>query len=98
MREFWNIYTHMFIWLNMGYMLIWTKIAEVGYYLCGFFYPRVWVVYTHTRTRIPDGYKNLSNNVPVGAWVSGTRCHLEEEEGGRRRRTPVAPVAVVASG
>ena len=28
---------------------------------------RVWVVYTHTRTRIPDGYKNSSNNVPAGA-------------------------------
>ena len=54
----------------MGYMLIWVKIAEVGYYLCGFFLPagmRVWVVYTHTRTRIPDGYKNSSNNVPTGA-------------------------------
>jgi len=53
----------------MGYMLIWAKIAEVGYYLCGFFLPagmRVWVVYTHTRTRIPDGYKNSSNNVPAG--------------------------------
>ena len=24
---------------NMGYMLIWTKIAEVGYYLCRFFLP-----------------------------------------------------------
>ena len=36
----------------------------------GFFLPagmRVWVVYTHTRTRIPDGYKNSSNNVPTGA-------------------------------
>ena len=28
---------------------------------------RVWVVYTLTRTRIPDGYKNSSNNIPVGA-------------------------------
>jgi hypothetical protein len=54
----------------MGYMLIWAKIAEVGYYLCGFFLPAgmwVWVVYTHTRTRIPDGYRNSSNNVPAGA-------------------------------
>ena len=50
----------------MCYMLILAKIAEVGYYLSGFFYPRVWVVYTHTRTRIPDGYKNSSNNVPAG--------------------------------
>ena len=54
----------------MGYMLIWAKIAEVGYYLCGVFLPagmRVWVVYTHTHTRIPDGYKNSSNNVPADA-------------------------------
>jgi hypothetical protein len=27
---------------------------------------RVWVVYTRTRTRIPDGYRILSNNVPTG--------------------------------
>ena len=55
---------------NMGYMLIWAKIAEVEYYLCGFFLPagmRVWVVYTHSCTRIRDGYKNSSNNVPAGA-------------------------------
>ena len=54
----------------MGYMLIWAKIAEVGYYLCGVFLPagmRVWIVYTNTRTRIPDGYKNSSNNVTAGA-------------------------------
>ena len=38
---------------NMGYMLIWAKIAEVGYYLCGFFLPagiRVWVVYIGMKT------------------------------------------------
>jgi hypothetical protein len=29
-------------------------------------YPRVWVVYTRTRTCIPDGYRILSNNVPTG--------------------------------
>ena len=30
---------------------------------------RVWVVYTHTRTCIPDGYKNSSNNV-----LAGVKC------------------------
>jgi hypothetical protein len=38
-------------------------------YFCGYVLPagmRVWVVYTRTRTRIPDGYKILSNNVPTG--------------------------------
>ena len=43
------------------------KLQRLDIICAGFFYPRVWVVYTHTCTRIPDGYKNSSNNVPVGA-------------------------------
>jgi hypothetical protein len=38
-------------------------------YFCGYVLPagmRVWVVYTRTRTRIPNGYMILLNNIPTG--------------------------------
>ena len=55
------------IWVICLYGL---KLQRLNIIYAGFFLPagmRVWVVYTHTRTRIPDGYKNSSNNVPAGA-------------------------------
>ena len=52
------------IWVICLYGL---KLQRLDIIYACFFYPRVWVLYTHTRTRIPDGYKNSSNNVPAGA-------------------------------
>ena len=52
------------IWAICLYRL---KLQRLDIIYAGFFYPRVWVVYTHIRTRIPDGYKNSSNNVSAGA-------------------------------
>jgi hypothetical protein len=60
------------IWGSSGIYILICLYGLYEYYLCGFFLlagMRVWVVYTHTRTRIPDEYKNSSNNVPAG-----TKC------------------------
>jgi hypothetical protein len=37
-----GVQEYIYSYAYMGYMFIWAKIAEVEYYLCGFFYPRVY--------------------------------------------------------